>query len=663
MASVSGLVSGLDTDTIIQGLLKIKQQKIDGLTAQKQTITSKQTAFSQIQAQLVTLQSQSTLLGRSQNNVLDTRAVATSDQDSLTATATAKAAVGVFQVKINSLAQANQVASQGFANAGSEITQGTFTIRTGNGTEKTVTIDSTNNTLQGLADSINAAGAGVTASIVQDASSPAAPAKLLLSSQKTGTRNAIVVTNNLGASTGTATQPVIDFTNPVQAASDASVQLGSGAGAITATSDTNTVTGLISGVTLNLQQADATKTLTVTVSRDAKAAGDAVQKFVDAYNDLTDLFASQFKYDSTSSSAGTLLGNQSAQELQDSVRTAVLGVASGVNSKLNRLSALGITVGDDGKLAFDTTKLNSILAGQTDGVTGDDVRRLFALDGQSSNSGISFIIGSSKTNVPSSPVQIDITRAAEQAVVTGGSTVAASTVIDGTNDTLAIRIDGQAATITLDHGTYSQDQLAAQLQTAINSNKDLTGRSVTVAQGGGAISIRSASYGTSSEVGVTGGTALTALGFAGSESDFGENVAGSFIVNGVSETATGQGQLLSGISGNANTDGLQVRVSLSASQVQPGVDSNLTLTQGVAWSLGTVLNRILDPVTGRLKAVDDGFDQQADDIQKAIDKANDIFTKEQATLTDKFNTLESTLSQLQSLGSSISAQLGSLTSS
>jgi flagellar hook-associated protein 2 len=255
-------------------------------------------------------------------------------------------------------------------------------------------------------------------------------------------------------------------------------------------------------------------------------------------------------------------------------------------------------------------------------------------------------------------VQIDITQAAERASITAGTALAPSIVIDGTNDTLSLSVDGATASdVKLAQGTYTPDQLAAALESAINSNSSLTGRQVSVGLISGALSIQSDAYGSTSQIKVNGGTALAALGLNGTESDNGLDVAGSFIVNGVTETATGRGRLLIGDPDNANTADLQVRVSLSSSQVQAGVDAELSVSRGVASRLDQVLGKLLDPVTGRIKTVNDGFDDKIDTLQKAIDRQNDFFEKQQQQLIDQFTALETTISQLQSTASYLTSQL------
>jgi flagellar hook-associated protein 2 len=661
MPTISGLASGIDTDAIVEELLKIRKTRIDVLTAQKKEVTNQQAAFKLIEADIISLRGQATSLSRSLNNVFDSRKVASSNEDALVATATSRAAAGVYQIKVNSLAQAHQVASQGFAAEDSQITQGTFELKSGSSGSATITIDNTNNTLQGLADAITGAGIGVAAAIVQDASNPSAPYKLLLTSNKTGVANQITVTNNLGATGGGATKPTFDFGNPVQAAADSVVQLGTGTGAVTSTSATNTVTNLVNGVTLNLKQADPTKTYSITVNRDTTGATKAVQDFVDSYNSLMDEFATQFRYKSDSKEAGLLLGNSTAQSLQQSVRESVLGTVAGVNSNANRLSAIGVTATNDGKLSFDPAKLEKIFAGEVAGVSANDVKRLFALDGQSTNGGIEFMLGSSKTGAPVGGIQVDITQAAERAAITATNSIGASIVIDGTNDTLAAKLDGRAATdISITHGTYTREQLAVALETALNSHEEFAGRIASVGVSTDKLTIQSDAYGSISQIAITGGSAAAALGFAGTETSTGKDVAGKFIIDGKEELATGTGRLLQGRAGNANTEGLQIRVTLTTSQVVAGVDGNISMTRGVGSRLDQTLGKMLDATTGRIKIVNDGFDGKTEALQKAIDRQNEFFDQQEKKLNDQFIALETTISQLQTTATYLSAQLAGI---
>ncbi|MBL8810252.1 MAG: flagellar filament capping protein FliD [Planctomycetaceae bacterium] len=660
--TINGLVSGIDTDNIVSGLLDIQQQQIDRMSLRKTEIQRKQAAFSTLESRMLSLRSDAGVLGRTSSNPLTKLSVTASDSEAISATASTSAVSGVYSLTVNSKAAAHQVASQGFADADAEITQGTFEIRLGSGDVKTITIDSNNATLSGLASAINASGAGVSASIVKDSAGGSTPWKLLLTGTKTGADNAISVTNNLAASGGTATKPSLDFLNPVQAAADAEVTLGSGAGAITVSSDTNRFDDLIAGVSFELMQVSDGQQVSLTVARDTAGAVTAVQDFVDSFNGVLGFIDDNSTYNTSTNEGGVFLGNAGTIRIQQSLRSTIQDVVPGANPLANRLSAVGLSFTDNGRLQFDQSKLQDALNGEVDGVDADDVKKLFALGGESTNSGISFLLGSSRTKSSATAYGVDITQAAEQATITGASNLAASTVITSSNRTLSLDLDGKAATVTLSEGTYTAQQLADHIESVINDSEDLPGREIKVSLNGSKLVLTSASYGSSSKVSVTGGTAVTDLGLTTSLTDTGRDVVGSFIVDGQTEVAVGRGRVLSGDPDNENTADLQVQVTLTSSQVSSGVEGSLTVTRGLASALDQVLGDLLDVEDGLLTSIDDGYTSQLESIQASIDRQQATFDRQKESLLTQFQALETAISQMQATGNYLSAQLANLPS-
>ena len=761
--SVSGLVSGIDTGKVIEGLLALEQSKITVIDAKKAKIQGIQTAFKGIEARLLALQGTLTQLARTQNGVFDARTVASSAESALTAAASSSAVAGVYQFRIGSLAKANQIASQGFDSVNDAITQGTFQVKVGDATT-TVTIDGTNNTLQGLAEAINTSGASVTASIVNDGSGEGSQGfRLLLTSKTTGVANRITLTNGLGATGGGATKPTFDvasisnavvptgntstsaiqsnagagytgntnnvytftvvqggavgtdnnlqiaysdatgtntgtitvnasdvntfkdvaqgiqvkfaagtlvagekftikaFVPNVQDAVDASVTIGSGNGAMTVTSASNQLDALIPGLTLSLHAADPNKDLTLTVGNDTDKMKKAIQDLVSSFNDVMTYIDEQVRYDADSGIAGPLLGNRQALTIQDQVRSVLTNIVSGASSQLNYLGALGITTGDDGKLTINDAKLTDVLTGKKAGVTLNDVRKLFALTGSATNPQVQFVVGSTKTKASATPYTVHLTQAAEKATLTAGTALGASTVINGSNNSFVVKIDGAtSSTLTLANGTYTATALAQAVQSAINSDTALLGRHVNVGLVTNKLTITSDRFGLASEVITQSGNALTTLGFTAGGSASGRDVVGSFVVDGVTETARGTGQFLQGDSGNANTADLQVRVTLSPAQIGAGLDTSLTVTRGIASQLDNVLNSIFDPVNGRLKTIDDGFQESIELLEEQKIKQNEIMESRRVSLQKQFAAMERVLSQLQSASNFVSMQAASM---
>jgi flagellar hook-associated protein 2 len=658
--TIDGLVSGLDTETIVEGLLDIQQTQLDRIKLKRADVLAEQATFATLEAELVSFRSSVSGLARLANNPFERQTVNVSDDTVLTGTASSSATNGIYRLTVNSVAKAHQVASQGYADTDSEITQGTIDLRIGSGDLTTITVDSTNNTLAGLAESINASGSGVSASIIQDSSGGASPYKLLLTSTETGADNSISVTNNLAASAGNATKTTFDFGNPVQAAENAQLTLGSGPGAISVESSTNRFDSLIDGVTLDLLNVSGGQEVTVTVAHNSDDAVSGVQDLVTSYNSVMAFIDERSTYNEAAESGGVLLGNRSAITIQQRLQNALVSVVAGVNSDANRLSAIGVSVTDNGRLQLDESKLRGVLNGSNKNVTRDDLKRLFALDAQSTNSKISFVLGSSKTQPSTTGYQVDLTQAAAKATIAADTALSGSTVINAANRTLELEIDGAEATITLDEGTYTDQELTDHLEALIGGASDLNGRTANVSAPGGLLSITSDTYGTTSTVKVISGTAVTTLGFTAGTSDTGRDVAGTFIVDGVTESAVGRGQVLTGNADNENTADLQLRIKLAPSEIVPGVEAQVTVTQGLASSLDTILNDMLDPINGGLKIIDDRFDDEAKNLQDSLERQQSLFDLQREALVREFVALETSLSELKSTGEFLSSQLASL---
>lgn len=655
MFSIDGLITGLDTSSIIDGLVSIQQQQIDRLNFQRQEIQVKQASFKGIEAQLLALQGTLGTLSSSTSNLFASKITSSSDESVLTASAGSSAIEGNFSIQVNQLAQAQQIASQQFASAESIITEGTISFQVGNRSAVSVVIDEQNNTVQGLVEAINDADGDVTASVLNDAGG----ARILLTSKFSGADNTITIDNQLAAGSNNP-----DFSgDEVQSATNAEITIGSGAGAITATSSTNVFDDIFEGITLRAHDAAPGKTINISVEQDTTGAREAIEDFVDSFNQVVSYIQSQSSFDSENEIAGPLLGFSPSNSILNQLRDEVSRIVPNLQSNANRLSAIGITFTDQGTLQIDSGKLNDAFSGNVQGVDANEIRRLFALDGVSDNSNIDFILGSNKTIASDDPYQVVVTRAAERASITSGS-LGSSIVIDGSNNEFSIDIDGvSTGTLSLAHGTYSLTELASHLQDVINQSDELTGQEVAVSVEGSALSITSKLYGSKSSVANASGTAATALQLDLGQTDSGVDVAGYFTVDGQTELATGKGRILTGDIDNENTSGIQLKVSLSNAQLAGGeITSDLTITRGIGSQLNQTIESLLDTESGRIKSSDDAFSQQVESVDRSIDRLVSLFESKKEQLIQEFLALESNVSQLRNTSSFLASQLGGVTS-
>ena len=148
--SFTGLASGIDTSSIISGLEALANKQITQLQTQGQGYANIQSAFSTVQNDLTVLLGTTSQLSLSAGGAFNGFTATPSNTNALSATAGTAAVPGTYSLTIDSLAQSEQVASQGFADPNTTLQQGTMTIQVGSGSPITVTLNSQNNTLQGL---------------------------------------------------------------------------------------------------------------------------------------------------------------------------------------------------------------------------------------------------------------------------------------------------------------------------------------------------------------------------------------------------------------------------------------------------------------------------------------------------------------------------------
>lgn len=217
--------------------------------------------------------------------------------------------------------------------------------------EKTIELTAAD-TLDTLVTKINNAGAGVRASVIRDAAG-SSPYRLKLTAAQTGLAGAFVVSSE-GVDLGLTT---------ISDARNARVFFGSDdpARAVLIESSTNTIDGVIDGVTVTAKSVSDTP-VTLTVSRDTGAIKSAVRSFVDAFNSIANRISQLTDYDQDSNRKGPLLGDSTANELRRGLFDQLQRAATGVSGPYRFLSQVGIKVGQGGQLSLDEAKLDEALA-------------------------------------------------------------------------------------------------------------------------------------------------------------------------------------------------------------------------------------------------------------------------------------------------------------
>jgi flagellar hook-associated protein 2 len=159
-----------------------------------------------------------------------------------------------------------------------------------------------------------------------------------------------------GVTPFTISMPTFGFS---QAAAGANASLT--VDGIPISSASNTVTGAIGGVTLNLLNQTAGSQVNLSLSSDTTQVSNAIQSFVTDYNSAISLVNTQFAYNASTGSQGVLGGDSTVRDLQSTLLGALSYTATGPTS-VSSLSSLGISVNNDGTLAVDSTTLNNAVA-------------------------------------------------------------------------------------------------------------------------------------------------------------------------------------------------------------------------------------------------------------------------------------------------------------
>ena len=355
----TGIGSGLDISAIVSSLTSaFGAGQQNELTSQGDALDAQVSAFGTFTSALDTLQS--TLAPLENPSSLAGFVGAVGDPTIASASASTGAVAGTYTLAVQNLASAATLTSAHVASSGAVVGTGTLTIAVG-GASTAITIDSTDNTLAGIAAAINGASnnPGVSASIITATDG----ARLVLSGTTTGAANAITVTQSGGdgglaalayppnGTTGlTLTQPATDANFTING--------------FAATSASNIAAGAITGVTLNLTKASATGTSTsLTISPDTTAAQTSITAFVTALNGALSSIQTLTSYNASTQTAGALQGNATLQSFQNQLENILDTVTATNASGVSSLSDLGLTAdANTGALDTNTTKLSNALS-------------------------------------------------------------------------------------------------------------------------------------------------------------------------------------------------------------------------------------------------------------------------------------------------------------
>jgi flagellar hook-associated protein 2 len=377
VSPASSSAGTIDVATLVSQLMAVANQPITKLNTHISTNQTRLSDFGTISGLVSGFQTAIQTL----NTSLPSNSATSSNTSVLTASASSAATVGNYTLNVSSLAQAQNLLSTGQASSTSAISNGvattvSFNFGTTSGTtfttngtaSKSITIDSTNNTLQGISNAINAANMGVTATIINDGSATV-PFHIALTSSATGASNSLQITSAGGDGTintllGYNPAGVMNMTQTV-APQNANFTVNGTA----ISSASNTVTTAIQGVTLTLNSITTTPA-TLSVARNTQSISTAVAGLIDNYNAVYHQLKSRSAYATATSPGGSLAGNGTLRMMMSQLQGVLAAPATpAAGGTLNYLAQIGITSQADGTLKVDSTALNTALSTNFSDVT------------------------------------------------------------------------------------------------------------------------------------------------------------------------------------------------------------------------------------------------------------------------------------------------------
>ena len=369
----------------------MERRPLDRLETQKNYEETRLKAYSQFKSTLDELRSSVGALNITSE--VRTSSIRLSNEDAFSAVSNG-ASTGSYDVAVAQLAQVQKSVSAGVSSQTDSIFgSGTLTLG-----DQVITIDSSNNSLSGITSAINALSetSGISASIINDGS---------------GTNQYRLVLTGKDATTSFT--PVFDLVDengdPIGfdvTRTRAAQQAVAYVDGIKVVSDSNTLSGVISGVTLNLNDASTQlttgtpeanvnptdwvdpptyKTTLMTVAPDTEALKEKINTFVNSYNKVMDWISSgyaefgasapteqEIKDGAEESLSEVLRGDSTVNSVKRQLQS-MLSTVVDTSGSLSTLSQLGISTQRDGSLNLNSSTLDKALENNF-----DDIAKLLA---------------------------------------------------------------------------------------------------------------------------------------------------------------------------------------------------------------------------------------------------------------------------------------------
>lgn len=352
--NAAGMGSGIDINAMVTKIVDAERApKQERIVKRMNDVETDISAFGRLKESLDKLKSQMYDFRRNESYAARTASV--SNSDALSASASPDAIPGKYQINVQQLASTHKLVSAGM-DSDAQLGTGKLTITMGNRTS-IIDIPQGKNSLTDVVRAINSdpTNPGVQASLIQDDSG----ARLVLNGTKTGAGNQIAV--NVDAQMGSALHQLGfkvgqagNGLTQMQAAQDAQIMID---GIASVSSETNTFTNAIEGVSLDVSQAGASP-ITLSVEHDRESVRSTLESFVDNYNAFFRVAQAVGKYDPETQQGGPLVGESVIRTATSRLRNLFSSPIEQAPEGMKTLSELGVTTTMDGRLEIDSKVLD-----------------------------------------------------------------------------------------------------------------------------------------------------------------------------------------------------------------------------------------------------------------------------------------------------------------
>lgn len=660
-----GAGSGIDVTNLISSLVEVERAPTETRLDERQTQYEAQiSAYGALKSAMADLQSLVSTV--SDNDTFRARGVTFPDTDAITPNSIeAGAQVGSYQVEVVDVAQSQSLVLESsedkdgtlglsgeltfefgawaYTGGGSDIPD-SFTV---NAEREAFSIDiDTNDSLASIAEKINDADAGITASVLKIDDQ-----YQLMLNMPSGGNNALRITSNNTPSLG-----VLEFNETTysdvletQQGQDAEIEVNG----LQIFRSSNELSDVIEGLNFTLNKSSEGQTINFTVEEDTAVAEQSIRDLIEGFNLFVTTARGITNYsrdeESNSLIKGDLATDSIAKSLVNRIRETMISQIDGASGSFTALAGIGIKTNLDGSLSIDETTFSNAIQNNF-----SDIEALFAPTPKADSTRVVVGQGSQIDKTLSGNYTVDISQDATQGSLTGAAlseTFAVALDTSLGDYTLQLSVGGTTTdTLTLS-GTYANaTELAEDLEALINADSNLTEKGLKVdvnyLLGSNQFEIVNRRYGSGSTVEITAnGTDMASLGLTTAQA----GVEGLDVVGTIDgEAGFGAGQvLLPSIDSPAY--GLTFTVLSGAASEDP---FGLSFSRGVAGELELLISRFLSnsgPIATREESIETQFDR-IDDERVNLDRRIEAY---EARLTAQFIAMERIISSLNATGSSL----------